>query len=77
MINVKDVAYIKLFGNNLRELRLLNNLSQEDLAFTADISISQISRIERGKINPTISTIKTIATALNIEMKELFDFDNN
>ncbi len=74
MINVKDVVYLKQFGNNLRKLRLEHNLSQEDLAYAADISISQISRIERGKINPTICTLKTIATALNIEVKVLFDF---
>ena len=50
-------------------------ISQEILAYSADIPISQVGRIERGEINTTISTIKVIANALNIPLKELFDFE--
>jgi transcriptional regulator with XRE-family HTH domain len=73
--NVKDIKYIKKFGENLKQIRLNKNLSQEVLAFTADILISQIGRIERGEINTTISTVKVLAEALDISVKELFDFD--
>jgi transcriptional regulator with XRE-family HTH domain len=73
--NVKDIKYIKKFGENLKQIRLNKNLSQEVLAFTADIPISQIGRIERGEINTTISTVKVLAEALDISVKELFDFD--
>ncbi len=75
MNNVKDIKYIKKFGENLKQIRLNKNLSQEVLAFTADILISQIGRIERGEINTTISTVKVLAEALDISVKELFDFD--
>ncbi|WP_353850929.1 helix-turn-helix transcriptional regulator [Flavobacterium sp.] len=67
--------YIKKFGENLKQIRLNKNLSQEVLAFTADIPISQIGRIERGEINTTISTVKVLAEALDISVKELFEFD--
>ena len=73
-MRVRDEKYIKKFGKNLRNLRKQKNITQEKLAFSIGIEISQISRIERGIVNTSISTAKAISTALNIEMKELFDF---
>lgn len=49
------------------------NMSQEDLAYTADIPVNQIGRIERGEINTTISTLKVIADALKVKLTELVD----
>lgn len=74
MNNVKDIEYIKSFGNNLRKLRISKNITQETLAYMSDIPISQIGRIERGEINTTISTVKTIANALEIKPIILFEF---
>jgi len=47
---------------------------QEELANSSDIPISQIGRIERGEINTTISTAYAISKALEIDIKELFNF---
>ncbi len=65
---------IKAFGNRLRQLRKERGLSQEDLAFAADIELSQISRIERGIINTSISQVFQIAEALGVPPAVLFDF---
>lgn len=46
----------------------------EQLSFMADVELSQIYRIEKGKINPTLTTLKTIADALEISYGELFSF---
>ena len=46
----------------------------EKLAQTAGLEYSQISDIELVKINTTISTAYTLANALNILPKDLFDF---
>ena len=46
--------------------------TQEQLANEADISISQIQRIEYGEINTTIASSKAIADALEIDIHELF-----
>ena len=62
------------FGHHLRQLREDKGISQEHLANLADISLSQISRIERGVINPTLCTMITIADALGILLQELIDF---
>lgn len=74
VINVKNIKFMNAFGKNLKKLRNDANLSQEDLANDSDISISQIGRIERGEINTTISTLFVLAKALDIEVKDLFDF---
>lgn len=43
----------------------------------SDILISQIGRIESGEINTTISTAKVIAISLEMNPKDLFDFQYN
>lgn len=73
MINVKNIALVKALGARIREMRLERDMSQEDLANEADIPLSQIGRIERGENNPTISSLYVIATALNVDLKQLVD----
>ncbi|MEZ4920700.1 MAG: helix-turn-helix transcriptional regulator [Saprospiraceae bacterium] len=65
---------LKALGAHIRKVRRSHGLSQEQLAFKADIELSQISRIERGVINTSVSQIFVIAEALDIHPKELFDF---
>jgi transcriptional regulator with XRE-family HTH domain len=72
VINIKNDEVIKAFGRRLRDLRISNGLSQEQLANEANIPLSQVGRIERGEINPTLSTINALAKALKIDLKELF-----
>jgi transcriptional regulator with XRE-family HTH domain len=73
VINVKNKQLIKAVGERIRELRIVNGISQESLANEADIPLSQIGRIERGENNPTISTLYVIAIALQVDLKELLD----
>jgi transcriptional regulator with XRE-family HTH domain len=72
VINVKNKALMKALGKRIKDIRKARSLSQEDLSNEADIPLSQVGRIERGEINPTISSIAAIAEALNIDLKELF-----
>ena len=41
---------IKEFGNILKNIRLANNLSQEDVEFLAGMSIRSLSRLENGTV---------------------------
>jgi transcriptional regulator with XRE-family HTH domain len=75
VINIRDTALIKAFGKHVRILRSQKKITMEKLAELADIDYTQIAKIERGKINTTISTANAIAKGLNISLKELFDFD--
>ena len=74
MIKVKDKKLLKIFGLRIRELRLERKYSQEQLANFAEIPLSQVGRIERGEINPTISTINVLALAFEIPLHELLMF---
>lgn len=56
----------------IKQLRLARQMSQEELANSAEIPISQVGRIERGEINTTLVTAKALADALNIKVEEFF-----
>lgn len=71
---IRDEKLLKSFGKHLRKLRKEKDLTQEQLAFKIDSEISQISRMERGLLNTSISAANEIAKALEIPLKELFDF---
>ncbi len=64
----------KLIGKRLKELRKNRLLSQEQLAGKADINSKYLSRIERGRENPTLDMLIKLADALEVEMWEIFDF---
>jgi len=72
--HIRNDKAAKLLGKKILELRLKQNISQEQLAFEANVSRRQIGRIERGEINPGIATIFSIAKALDVQVKVLFDF---
>lgn len=61
------------FGKRVRQLRKERNLSQEELSYKTDLHRTYIGMIERAEKNVTLINIEKIATALNIEIKELFD----
>lgn len=59
-------------SNKVKKLREKLGLSQEKLARLADVSTNTIINIESGKQqNPTIETVKKIATALGVSIEEL------
>lgn len=73
MVSKSDSSeQLKQFGENLRKIRKSKKLSMEQVANLAEIEVSQIYRIETGKINPKLTTILLIAMALEISPKELF-----
>ncbi len=47
-------------------------MTQEALAERADISVSFLSMIERGERAPHLQTLAHIASALDVELSELF-----
>lgn len=55
-------------GRNVRRLRRAGKLSQEDLAFDAEIDRTYVSQIERGVINPSLLVLSKIANALNVDV---------
>jgi|HubBroStandDraft_6_1064221.scaffolds.fasta_scaffold323521_3 transcriptional regulator with XRE-family HTH domain len=74
MNNTRDEIRLKEFGEHFRRIRKSKKLSQKALAFEADIEVSQISRIENGNINTTVTTILLLAQAMDVPASKLFDF---
>ena len=62
-------------GNKIRELRRANNLTQEQLAASLNISAQAISKWEMGASYPDMTMIPTLAAFFKVTLDELFDFD--
>jgi transcriptional regulator with XRE-family HTH domain len=70
LLNENDL--ILAFGQKVRLIRKSKKLSMQHLANLAEIEVSQIYRIEAGKINPKLTTILILAQALEIGVAEFF-----
>lgn len=75
MMQMKNELLVK-FGNKVREIRKKNGLSQEELAFKADLHRTYIGMIERAEKNITLTNIQKIAKALNVSISYLLDVNN-
>jgi len=65
------------FGKNVQKQRSIRHLSQEKLAELAGVHRTYIGMIERAEKNITLINIAKIAKALDMPIKDLFDFENN
>lgn len=61
-------------GARIKEIRRLRFLSQEQLAETVGLDSKFISKIEVGRSSPSLETMESIARALEVEIKDLFEF---
>ena len=59
------------FGEKVRKFRKEKGLSQEQLAFKADLHRTYIGMIERAEKNITLINIEKIANALEVEISQL------
>jgi transcriptional regulator with XRE-family HTH domain len=69
-----DKEYLQKFANNLRKIRKLKGIKQDDFLEIEGISRSTIAMIEIAKTDVTLSKIKIIADVLKVEPKDLLDF---
>lgn len=60
-----------IVGKNVRKFRLEKGLTQEELAFEAEIDLTYVGGIERGKKNPSLLVLGRIAEALNVPLTRL------
>lgn len=60
-----------VFARNLRRLRNERGLSQDDLAYEAEISRSYLSQLEKGVFFASLRIIEKLAVVLKIEPAEL------
>lgn len=63
-------------GLKIREARKLRNLTLTELAGRVGLTASHISQIERGLTSPSVSSLLSIAGALDLPMEYFFADDN-
>ena len=71
-MNLKKDILLK-FGKKVQKIRKEQELSQEKLAFKANLHRTYIGMIERAEKNITLVNIEKIAKALEVDIKELFN----
>ena len=67
----------KKLGLRIRELRLAKKIKQGEFADLLNMERSNFTRIESGKQRPNDENLYKIANILNVEIKDLFDFEHN
>ena len=63
-------------GKRIQKIRNKKNISQQDLAAKCNFEKSNMSRLEAGRANATLSTLEIVSKALEIDLIELFRFDD-
>ena len=66
-----------LIGKRIAEIRCKRGLTQEKLAEIINYSANHIAKLESARTNPSFDLLVNIAKALNVSIKDLFDYDNN
>ncbi len=61
----------EVFATNLRRLRHAKGLSQDDLAYQAEVSRSYLSQLEKGVFYASLKIVGKLATVLQVEPAEL------
>jgi len=60
-----------IVGKNVRRIRQQRRMTQETLAFEAELDLTYVGGIERGKRNPSLLVMARIADALGVALPKL------
>ncbi len=62
-------------GLQIRKLRERAGFSQQEFAYKCNMELSQINRIELGKVNTSVSVLFKLAETLGVKPSKLLDID--
>jgi transcriptional regulator with XRE-family HTH domain len=65
--------WCKIVGKNVRKIRQQRRMTQEELAFEAEIDLTYVGGIERGKRNPSLMVMARVAQALSVPLAKLLN----
>jgi transcriptional regulator with XRE-family HTH domain len=63
---------VEVIANNIKRLREVKGLSQKEIYTGSGIPQGQYSRIENGKVEPSVSTLEKLAKVLEVSISEFF-----
>jgi transcriptional regulator with XRE-family HTH domain len=64
-------AVARQFGKAIKELRLKEGMTQQQLADACGLDISYVGQIERGQRNPTLGVMQGLASVLGAKLSDL------
>lgn len=67
-----DPKFLASLGTRIKELRLKRDMTQNELSIQCNFEKASMSRIESGKTNITVLTLRRISKALDMEIVEFF-----
>jgi transcriptional regulator with XRE-family HTH domain len=70
-MNETEIEYLKKVGANIKAIRISKNIKQVELARLCNYDRQNMYSIETGKHNLTLLSLKKIATALSVKIKDL------
>ncbi|MBX3242441.1 MAG: helix-turn-helix transcriptional regulator [Chitinophagaceae bacterium] len=74
MLSSADKKNLKRFGEHVASIRRKKKLSLRQVSYACDIDNSKISKIEKGRVNVTLTTLLQLAEALEVSLPELMDY---
>ena len=60
------------FGEKIKQMRTLLNLTQEELANRCELTKSYISQLENNKTSPSLATLEVILEVLGTNFSDFF-----
>ncbi len=66
----------KFFAKRLKEIRKGKKLTQDEVCDKSNIDISNYSKIETGKILPSLNSFYKIVKGLDVDANEFFEFNH-
>ena len=61
--------------NNLKDLRKLKNVSQNDLADALSVSRQTINSIENGKFDPSLTLAMKLTRYFEVSLEDIFIYE--
>lgn len=74
---VKKKTEVEVIGDNIRHIREQKKMSQKELATAIEVAPTQYSRVETGKVMPSLKTLVKIAKILDVSVDELINGEGN
>lgn len=63
---------VQLIAGNIRRLREIKDFSQKEVCAISNVPQGQYSRIENGKVEPSVSTLEKLAKVFEVSISEFF-----
>lgn len=72
---MKEAEYLKRLGKHITKVRKSCGFSQDRTYLEGGFSRGTMSKIERGLVNPQITTLVRIAKTLGVPLRKLLEFE--